>query len=147
MTGWARDGLTEAQIAHNIGIHISTMEEWKGRFPEFSEALKKGKAPADYYVVNKLYESALGYKVTVKRPFKLKTKKQLAGKGTIEEEHIEYAEEEIYIPASNTAQIYWLNNRLPGQWSNKPTVENKDTAERLDRILEEVRRVAYTETS
>ncbi|MCT3130379.1 helix-turn-helix domain-containing protein, partial [Lactococcus lactis] len=27
--GWARDGLTEEQIAHNMGIAVSTLGNWK----------------------------------------------------------------------------------------------------------------------
>lgn len=38
---WARDGLTEEQIAENIGICRDTLNEWKNRFPAISDALKK----------------------------------------------------------------------------------------------------------
>ena len=57
--GWARDGLTEEQIAHNIGISASTLREWKGRFPAFSAAIKKGKEVVDYAVENALLKRAL----------------------------------------------------------------------------------------
>ncbi len=30
--GWARDGLTDEQIAHNIGIAPSTLYEWKKKY-------------------------------------------------------------------------------------------------------------------
>lgn len=59
MQGWARDGLTEEQIAHNIGISASTLREWKGRFPAFSAAIKKGKEVVDYAVENALLKRAL----------------------------------------------------------------------------------------
>jgi hypothetical protein len=55
---------------------------------------------------------------------KVKTKRQLKDKGTIEEEHIEYVEEEVYIAPDTTAQIFWLKNRRPDKWRDKPhTVE------------------------
>ena len=41
--GWARDGLTDEQIAHNMGIAYSTFYEWKKKYSEFSNVLKKGK--------------------------------------------------------------------------------------------------------
>lgn len=50
---------------------------------------------------------------------RLKVKKQLTGKGEITEEHIEYVDEEIYIPPDVTAQIFWLKNRKPKQWRDK----------------------------
>lgn len=119
LQGWAREGLTEEQIAHNIGICRDTLNEWKNRFPDISDALKKGKAPVDYTVENALLQKALGFTVKVKKPIKLKTKKQLKDKGTIEEERIEYAEEEVYIPPDTTAQIFWLKNRRPDKWRDK----------------------------
>ena len=33
--GWARDGLTDVQIAKNIGITTSTLYEWKNKYPDF----------------------------------------------------------------------------------------------------------------
>ena len=67
-----------------------------------------------------MYKSATGYTVKVKKPVKLKTRKQLKDKGLIETEKIEYVEEEIYIRPDTTAQIYWLKNRRRGKWCDKP---------------------------
>ena len=117
--GWARDGLTDEQIAHNIGIAGRTYYEWQERFPQFAQALKKGKAPVDIEVENALLKRALGQIVKVKKPIKLKHKGQIPGKGLIEEERIEYAEEEVYIPPDTTAQIFWLKNRRPDKWRDK----------------------------
>lgn len=43
LEGWARDGLNDEQIAHNIGINPATLYEWKKRHHEISEALKKAR--------------------------------------------------------------------------------------------------------
>lgn len=59
LEGWARDGLTDEQIAYNIGITAATLYEWKNRFPEISETLKKGKEVVDYQVENALLAAAL----------------------------------------------------------------------------------------
>lgn len=59
LEGWARDGLTDEQIAHNMGIVISTFYDWKSKYPEFSKAVKKGKEVVDYEVENALLKSAL----------------------------------------------------------------------------------------
>ena len=123
--GWARDGLTDEQIAHNAGIHPDTLYDWQKRFPVISDALKRGKAPVDIEVENALLKKALGFSVKVKKPIKVKTKRQLQGKGTIEEEHIEYAEEEVYVPPDTAAQIFWLKNRKPDKWRDKPAAENE----------------------
>lgn len=59
LEGWARDGLTNEQIAHNIGIVESTFYEWQKTKSEFSEALKKGREIVDYQVENALLDKAL----------------------------------------------------------------------------------------
>ena len=59
LEGWARDGLTDEQIAKNIGVTLSTFYEWKKKYSDFSESLKKGKEVVDYEVENALLSSAL----------------------------------------------------------------------------------------
>ena len=133
--GWARDGLTDEQIAGNMGIAERTFTMWKERFPAIVAALKKGKAPADIVVENALYKSATGYYVTIKKPIKVKTKRQLAGKGTIEEERIEFVEDEMYIPPNPTAQIFWLKNRKPQVWRDRQT-ETVDNTESVKVLID-----------
>jgi hypothetical protein len=137
--GWARDGLTNDQIAKNIGVHISTFCEWQNKYPEFSNAIKDGKAPVDTEVENALLKSALGYYVTVRKPIKLKTKRQLAGKGTIEEERIEYADEQVYVQPQVVAQLFWLKNRKPAQWREKPVPD----VVQVDSPVDEITRLIF----
>lgn len=63
LEGMARDGLTEEQIAHNMGIGVRTLAEWKERFPQVLQALKKGKEVVDREVENALFRRAIGYDV------------------------------------------------------------------------------------
>ena len=119
-----------------MGVSYSTLCEWKDhRFPEILEALKKGKAPVDIEVENALFKRATGYTVKIKKPVKVKTKRQLKDKGTIEEEHIEFVEEEIYIAPDTTAQIYWLKNRRPDKWRDKQQTSAADTDDPLMAML------------
>lgn len=57
--GWARDGLTDEQIAHNMGIATGTLYEWKKKYHEIAESLKKTKEVVDREVENALYKKAL----------------------------------------------------------------------------------------
>lgn len=118
--GWARDGLSDEQIAANIGIACRTYYEWQERFPQFAQAIKKGKAPVNYQVENALFKSATGYTVKVMKPIKLKEEKQKVGEGRIVTERVEYVEEEVYIPPQTAAQVFWLKNRRPDRWRDKP---------------------------
>lgn len=127
LEGWARDGLTDEQIAHNMGIRTSTLYEWKKKYSEISESLKKGKEVVDIQVENALLKKALGIKKTIKKAIKVKEVKYNEGKRVSEKEHIEFVDEEVFIPPDTTAQIFWLKNRKPDKWRDK--VENVNIVE------------------
>ena len=59
--GWVRDGLTDEQIASNMGIHRDTLLKWRKRFPNLEEIMRKSKAVVDQQVENALFKRALGY--------------------------------------------------------------------------------------
>ena len=59
LEGWARDGLTYEQIAHNMGIDTSTLWDWRKDNATISNAIKKGREVVDYEVENPLLKSAL----------------------------------------------------------------------------------------
>jgi hypothetical protein len=62
--GWARDGLTNEDIAFNMGITAKTLYEWMIKYSELSEALKEGKDVIDRRVENALANKALSGDVT-----------------------------------------------------------------------------------
>ena len=64
LQGWARDGLSNEQMAHNMGINEKTFYEWIKRFPQISKAVKKGKEVIDYAVENALLKKAISGDVT-----------------------------------------------------------------------------------
>lgn len=105
---WARDGLTDEQIAHNLGIAVSTLYAYKAEHEEFSEALKRGKEVVDYEVENALLKRALGYSYE-ERTYEggLLTK-------TVTKQ----------VAPDVTAQIFWLKNRKPVEWRDKHGVEH-----------------------
>lgn len=121
ITGWARAGLSNEQIANNIGIHVGTLYDWQNKYNEFAEALKKGKEVVDYEVENALYKKALGYNVPVKKAMKLKKVYYRDG-NRHEEEKIEYVTEEQHVVADTVAQIFWLKNRMSDKWRDKVDV-------------------------
>lgn len=62
--GWARDGYTDKMIAERLGIAEKTLYEYKNKYKQFGEALKKGKEKVDYAVENALLKEALIGNVT-----------------------------------------------------------------------------------
>lgn len=75
LEGWARDGLTYEQIAHNIGIDVTTLREWRKKETTISTALKKGREIVDFEVENALLKNALSGNVTA-QIFWLKNRKK-----------------------------------------------------------------------
>ena len=107
LEGWARDGLTDEQIAGNAGINPATLYVWKQKYPEISEALKRGKEIVDRQVENALLKRALGYRydeVTL-------------------ENGVETKRVTKEVAPDVTAQIFWLKNRKPEAWRDKQNVE------------------------
>lgn len=136
LEGWAREGLSDEQIANNMGIATSTFYEWKKKHVEFSEALKKNKEIVDLEVENALLKKSMGYNVPIMKAFKVKEIIYENGKKVKETEKIEYAEEEVHIPADTTAQIFWLKNRRKEQWRDKVEYEaNKDELNKVEELL------------
>lgn len=107
--GWARDGLIDEQIAHNMGITTKTLYEWKNKYGEISEALKKGKEVIDRQVENALLKRALGY----------------AYDETTYEDGVETKRVTKEVAPDTTAQIFWLKNRKPAEWRDK--IEQQQT--------------------
>lgn len=124
---WARDGLTDEQIAEKLDISVASFYNYKNEHLEFLESLKKGKEVADYEVENALFKKALGYNAKVKKALKVKEVLYENGKKLKETERIEYAEDEVHIPADTTAQIFWLKNRKPNVWRDKQEIEQDNT--------------------
>ena len=99
LEGWARDGLTDEQTAKKMGITAKTLYEWKNRYSEICEALKKGKEVVDYEVENALLQSARD--------------------------------------GNTTAQIFWLKNRRPDKWRDKPEIPgDTDALKKARELLE-----------
>lgn len=126
--GWAKDGLIDEQIAHNMGINVSTLYEWKKKYNEITEALKKGKEVVDRAVENALLKRALGYdfeEVTTEYNFAM-------------EKEIVTKRVKKHIAPDTTAMIYWLNNRKPEAWRNKQEVNaNVNANVRIEDYLKE----------
>ena len=135
---WARDGLTDEQIAEKLDISVASFYNYKNEHLEFFESLKKGKEVADYEVENALFKKALGYNAKVKKAFKVKEVLYENGKRLKETERIEYAEDEVHIPADTTAQIFWLKNRKPNTWRDKqePTTPNETFNEGMQALAD-----------
>lgn len=104
-------GYTDKQLADFFEVNESTITRWKQKYPKFRTSIKKGKVVADAQVVDSLYNRALGMEVE---------EVEVRGDGDNEVKRVT----KKHIPPDTTAQIFWLKNRQPELWRDKPTVEN-----------------------
>jgi len=111
---WARDGLTDEQIAHNMGVAYSTLRTWRDKYSALSAALKRGKEVVDIQVENALLKRALGYEYK-----EVKTEEYQGKDGPVKNVTTTIKE----VVPDTTAQIFWLKNRKPDAWRDKQNVE------------------------
>lgn len=107
LEGWARDGLTLEQIAHNCGCSRETLNEWKKRFPSISDALKKGREVVDYEVENALLKRALGYEYQETRV------------EVNEKDGRKVIETTKQMPPDTGAAVFWLKNKRRDRWRDR----------------------------
>jgi len=113
----AQAGLTDEQIAEELSVHVDTLYQWRKVHPEFSEALKGGKAAPDDEVEGALLRRAKGFK------------------------YIEGSKEKVALP-DTTACIFWLKNRRPVDWRDKRQHEvTQEMRGPLTIVVTEYRRV------
>lgn len=134
---WARMGLTNEQIAKNIGINADTFYTWLKKYPEISESIKKGKAPIDFEVENTLFKRAIGYEYeeveTIIEEIDGKQRKRIK------------KIKKVALPETS-AMIFWLKNRKPEQWRKlNPVVEAKLNAE-TEKLLKEAENLSLETT-
>lgn len=110
LEGWARDGLTDEQLAQKMDINPSTLYDWKKKYSKISEALKKGKEIVDIQVENALLKRALGYDYQEEKIEKS------------DKDGVKIVQTLKHIPPDTTAQIFWLKNRRPDKWRDKPAI-------------------------
>lgn len=120
LEGWARDGLNDEQIAHNMGINPRTLYRWKKNNEQICQSIKKGKEVADYIVENALYKRALGYTTVV-------LEDKLDKDGCVHKD----LRREVHVPGDVGAMVFWLKNRKPDKWKDKPQEQSDSKSKKV----------------
>lgn len=117
LTAWARDGLSDEQLAKNMGIGKSTLYDWKKKHMDFLEAIARGKEVVDIEVENALLKRALGFE------YEEITKEGVTGINGEKELRVTKTIRKLVVPDVQ-AQTMWLKNRKPNVWRDKQEVEH-----------------------
>jgi len=129
ISAMCRDGLIEEEICKRLDVGVSTFGEYKLEYPALVEALKNGKAIADYNVENSLYSRAMGYEVleTTKEMPELTVLGGEAGIQNIKFPELVITKEVTKeLPPDPTSMIFWLKNRRPDKFRDVQHVANTD---------------------
>ncbi len=109
----ARRGLTVKEIAKEMEVSRSTLNLWVREHPEFSDALNQSRSEADAMVEDSLFRRAMG--TTVKETRKIV---EVDKSGQPEVVKVDTWEKEL--PPDVAACIFWLKNRRPKSWRERP---------------------------
>jgi hypothetical protein len=112
---YAREGMIDREIAKKLGIGVSTYHLYENRYPEFLEAIKKGKAPVDDDVEKALLKRALGFEYE-------ETMAEYSGAtpkpGKRAQPSLVRRTKKM-VPPDVAAIAFWLKNRRPEKWRDR----------------------------
>ena len=134
--GWARDGLSQDQIAHNMGVTLKTLYVWKKQSTKIGEALNTSKEVANRVVENSLFKRATGFEYTEI------TEERVLNPNTGQFEMVVTKKVNKVALPDVSAQIFWLKNRKPAEWQDRRVVESTEALEKLDSILGSMKETA-----
>jgi DNA-binding XRE family transcriptional regulator len=125
--GYARRGLSDADIAKNIGISLETYYSYQKKYIEFFEAIKRGKRPANIIVENALFKRCIGFEFV-----EPSTETYVDEKG---KKHVKKKTTTKYIIPDINAIRFWLINREPDLWKTIRDELENDNIEKVKDIL------------
>ena len=107
-----RYGLTDKQLADWFEVSEESINEYKRKYPEFSQSLKKSKTIADTGVIDSLYKRAIGFEYE-----EITQEGVDDGKGGLKIKSVKRTKK--YYPPDPLSCFYWLNNRMKEQWRQR----------------------------
>jgi hypothetical protein len=144
LEAWSRDGLPYEDIAHNVGISVSTLKEWRNKYPAISEALSRAREVADIRLENSMYQQATGY--TYDEIIKVPKLNPETGK-------VELVIDKVitrWMAPDYRATSFLMRNRMPEKWRDKPPemeTERGDSVEVVFDVDEEEEQIAENNDS
>lgn len=111
-------GATNEQLAEFFDVSVATVGNWLRDFPEFKEAVTRGRMVADADVAERLFTKAKGYEREATRWFQTPDGPQ------------EVKVTQHYAP-DTAACMFWLRNRRRDLWRDKIEHEHHASSEML----------------
>lgn len=130
LQGWKRNGLTDEQIAHNMGISVHTLNHWKQKYKQIRQSLKVGRETANFIVERELFQKAINGNTTA-MIFWLKNN----WRDKYNDSELSPEERKLAVARMKKLEVETKNVQL----RNKSLEENgTDIEETLDRIMDKL---------
>jgi hypothetical protein len=123
VTGWAKQGSTDEEMCTMLGISTTIFYEWKNKYAEFAEAIKKGKEVSNGELINAAFKLSTGYREVVTEPIKVKKQRFEDGK-VLTDEEVEIVEYEKYYAPQPVSNIFMVKNRFKEDYKDKHEVDS-----------------------
>lgn len=131
----ARNGESQQRIAQIMGLSYSTIKKWAKEHAEFSAALRETREEADATVERSLYQRACGYEYE---------ETEIVGNpgkdGKLETKRIKKNKKRM--APDVMAAMFWLRNRQPGRYKEKPEDLRPASLVRVRRMIMPAKPVA-----
>jgi hypothetical protein len=114
----AKKGLMDYQIWEQIGISCDTFYTYINKYPEFSEAIKRGRLVPIQNVESALYKRAIGYETTEEI-----SEVKVTESG--ETKPSSYRKVKKHIAPDVGAAAFYLKNKAPEKWKDRHNYEHK----------------------
>lgn len=133
---WLKTGATDKEIAENLGINKATICEYKKRFPEFNELIKRGRKQPVQAIKAALFKRATGFSYEEKKTVTLAVEFPKDLKKTLDEHGIDVSGmstpyvskvetyEKYALPDPASAMILLKHWDKEGGWTNDPASLN-----------------------
>lgn len=124
ITNWAAKGLTNKEIAQNMGITPACLCNWQNKFIELVEAIKKGRKLSVQFIENRFFQTAFGGVEEITEVIEEKT--IIDNKGN-EHKVVDKKTTTRKLPPNVTAQIFYLKNHAGYSDHPQPNVDVEDS--------------------
>lgn len=130
---WASDGLSNEDIAYNMGIHPSTLSNWLKQHSQINQALKRGRVPVSRKLENSLIKKALGFEYE-----EVTTEIWVDDSGKERKKAMKHSR---YSLPDTTAAIFLLKNYKPEKYRNYNEMTKRKMEAEIGHVLMETKKL------
>lgn len=132
---WASDGLTNEDIAHNMGIARQTLNNWCKKYSSIMDALKKGREPVVRVIENALIKKAKGFEYE-----EITTEMWVDDDGNKRQKVTKHKR---YSTPDTSAAIFLLKNYKPNKYRNYNDLTKKQIEAELRKTEAEINKINF----